>query len=167
MRLPGINNEEKPLKRKSIGRIVNMGNGHERIGEIAERMSKEEDFKKVLIYDNISDESFLNNYFLGTIFSDNKRLFYSMSVSNPNRKKLAESFDRYMKYAKEKYARDIDRIIHSHLSGLADGEAVVMGDIANNIFSTVRVDKEEDFMLIAFIVGSYLSDIAYENSHKR
>lgn len=167
MRLPGIKQDEKPLKRKSIGRIVNMGNGMARFNEIADRMSKEEDFKKALIYDNISDESFLNNYFLGTVFSDNKRLFNSLSVTNPNRKKLAESFDGYMKYALGKYAKDIDRIIDSHISNLADGEAMVMGDIANNIFSTIRVDKEDDFMLVAFIVGAHLSDIAYECSHKR
>lgn len=167
MRLPGIKQDEKPLKRKSIGRIVNMGNGMGRFNEIADRMSKEEDFKKVLIYDNISDESFLNNYFLGTVFADNKRLFHSLSVTNPKKKKLAESFDRYMKYALEKYTKDIDRIIDSHMSNLADGESVVMGDVANNLFSTIRVDKEEDFMLIAFIVGAHLSNIAYEYGDKR
>lgn len=148
--------KEQEQKRHSIGRQVNIGNGSDRINEIYERMSKEESFKKVLLYDNLSDDSFLNNYFLGTVYASNPRLFSSLSIANPNKEKLRESFLAEMREIQRKYGTDINVIIEKHLASLAAGEAVVAGDIANKVFTSIRVHIDSDLMLIAFMVGHYL-----------
>lgn len=158
--------EQLKQKRRSIGREVNIGNGVDKINEIYKRMSTEEVFGKVLIYDNLSDDSFLNNYFLGNVYASNERLFSSLSASNPNKEKLRESFLRNMRNTQKKYGTDMNMIIDSYLDGLAKGQAVLPGDIANKIFSTIRVEIDSDFMFIAFMTGHYLTKMMDEINNK-
>lgn len=151
--------KEGKVKRHAIGRQVNIGNGSQRINELYFRMTKREDFKDVLLYDNLSDDSFLNNYFLGSVYADNERLFSTLVSSNPNKDKLRKSFLRIMRDTQEKYGTDINIIINSYFDGIAEGEAILPGDIANKVFTTIKVEVESDLMYIAFMLGHYIQTV--------
>lgn len=168
MKLPGLKPEkEEKKKRHSIGRQVNIGNGTEKINEIYIRMTKCDKFKDVLLYDNLSDDSFLNNYFLGTVYADNERLFSTLTTANPNKDKLRESFLQCMRDTQKKYGTDVNLIINSYFDGLAEGEAIVPGDIANKVFTSIRVEVDSDLMFVAFMLGHYLQKTMNEQARNK
>lgn len=167
-KIPGLKpKEEKEKKRHSIGRQVNIANGSEKINEVYKRMAECDNFKDVLLYDNLSDDSFLNNYFLGTVYADNERLFSTLTTENPKKDELRESFLRCMRGTQKKYGTDINKIINSYFDNLVEGEAIVPGDIANKVFSSIRVEVDTDFMFVAFMLGHYLQSTMNEQTRNK
>lgn len=153
-------NREKKRERKKIDRLVNIGNGEDRISNMIESLTTCKTFKEFLMYDNMSDTAILNNYFAGIAYHRDKEMVAISLKMNPDGEVFKKTLAEDMKRTVDTYGHDVHKIIDKYINSIPEGEMVVIADAANAVFNTIKVYVDFDLMYIAFMVGTYMAIIA-------
>lgn len=140
---------------KSIGRHVHIENGIAMVDKVEDNMLKAEEFKDLLIYDNLSDDALATDFSFGVIMATNKRAVDSMLDLNPNADKIRKSYVSYCMDIQNRYGKSIDAIVKSYLDHYP--MSISRADIVNRVLTNVKVEVDSDLMGIAFLLGDYIT----------